>query len=125
MGDEPCIKTTLVSEKKVLCVAPKTTSEKVELVRVEVSSVPSIAWSSNSTDSIAYKYINYGLLRIDPSFGPAYGNTTFKLFGRFLGRLMMDKNGKKNEYFSLPDVSVGGVPCVSSTLIEEEGKCMD
>jgi hypothetical protein len=121
VGDEPCIKTTLVSEKKVLCVAPKTTSEKVELVRVEVSSVPSIAWSSNSTDSIAYKYINYGLLRIDPSFGPAYGNTTFKLFGRFLGRLMMDKNGKKNEYFSLPDVSVGGVPCVSSTLIEEEG----
>ena len=117
VGTTPCLTTTLVSSKKVLCVAPKSAQDTVQLVRVEVSSVASVPWSSGSTDSIAYKYINYGLLRIDPAFGPAYGNTTFKLFGRFLGKLVTDAKGNK----ILPDVSVGGVPCVSSSLIEEEG----
>ena len=117
VGTTPCLTTTLVSSKSVLCVAPKSAQDTVQLVRVEVSSVASVPRSSVSTDSIAYKYINYGLLRIDPAFGPAYGNTTFKLFGRFLGKLVTDAKGNK----ILPDVSVGGVPCVSSSLIEEEG----
>ena len=132
VGTVPCLKTTWLSEKKVLCVAPKAKKTAlasqeaaaaqpvVELVRVEVSGVGSVSWS-NSKESIAYKYINFGLLRIDPDFGPAYGNTSFKLFGRFLGSLMYDALGKKNEYFSPPEVAVNGIPCVTSTLVEEEG----
>ena len=111
VGNTPCLKTTLVSKTRVVCVAPKRNQGAgIELVRVEVSNIPSTP-ISNTTDSIQYGYVDFGLLRLDPPKGPAYGNVTVNIFGRYLGI----KSGKHMS----PEIRIGGVPCITSELKKE------
>jgi hypothetical protein len=108
VGTTPCLKTTLVSKTRVLCVTPKrNTGAGSGLVRIEVSGVSSTS-IGNSTNSISYEYVDYGLLRLDPPKGPAYGNVTVNVYGRYLGV-------KGGQHLS-PEIRIGGVPCISTEL---------
>jgi len=124
VGTVPCTKTTLSKDgSRVRCIVPRRATAGLTLIRVEVSGVSSVPMAKSG----GFHHLQLCRLRMDtltPEDAPTYGNTTFKVFGRFLGRTDTHSSNSNDKCLNqrlVPEVHVGRVPCLESKLSSENG----